>query len=180
LTARGAACLSDQPIQLHDEGPVDGKPYGTALVPNEEHGYPDPPGAASGPKYDRLSFDGDVVYGDFTGDGHDDALVSLNCNNNGGTGAGALLYSLALYTGDTGTLSDVGLITPQQQVPDNRPGLLTATATGPGMIDVEEFWYGPNDADCCPTGRASTTWAYADGQLHPTSTKVTAEPASSS
>lgn len=179
MTAPGAACQSDQPIHLHNEGPVGDRPYGTALIPDEQHGYPDPPGAASGPRYDRLIYSGAVTYGDFTGDGHDDALVSLNCNNNGGTAAGALLYSLVAYTGGTGTLEYVGLITPRQQPPDERPGLPNATGVRPGTIDVEEDWYGPNDPDCCPSGRAMTTWVYADGQIHPGSMKVTAEPTSS-
>jgi hypothetical protein len=116
------------------------------------------------------------VYGDVDGDGHDEALVPLWCNNNGGTADGALLYSLAVFTGRAGSVQPIGLITPRQQPPDELPTLLLVSRVSPGQIVIDETWYGPKDGTCCPSGTATTTWTYTSGQLEVATSTVTAQP----
>jgi hypothetical protein len=36
------------------------------------------------------------------------------------------------------------------------------------------FGTAPSDGDCCPTGRATTTWTYTGGRLLPGKAHVTA------
>jgi hypothetical protein len=175
LVVPGEACLTTGQIQLHETVTADGRHFGTALVPDEQHGTPDPAGTGTGPKYDRLDT-AIVTYGDVDGDGGDEALLALGCSNNGGTADGALLYSLALYSGSTGSLRYVGLITPQQQPSDARPTLLHDPEISSGRIVVQENWYGPTDSTCCPSGTATTTWTYSTEQLRVQTTHVTAEP----
>jgi hypothetical protein len=171
----GEACLTSGQIQLHDTGGANGRDSGTALIPDEERGTPEPPGDGSGPKYDRI--DSLVVsYGDIDGDGRDEALLALMCGNNGGTADGVFLYSLELYSGATGTLQPVSLITPQQQPADVLPTLLSDPGISVGRIVVQETWYGPTDYTCCPSGTATTTWTYSAGQLHAQATNITAQP----
>jgi hypothetical protein len=179
IAAPGEACQTAGQIQLHDEVAYGGVHYGTALVPDEQRGLPEPPYATGGPKYVRIDYTGGVTYGDLNGDGRDEAAVPLWCSNGGGTADGALLYSLAMFTGQTGTLQLVGLITAQQQLVDELPTLLSNPKLTTGAVVVQEAWYGPHDSTCCPSGQAVSTWAYTSGQLRPESTAVTVEPNSS-
>ena len=32
---------------------------------------------------------------------------------------------------------------------------------------ASEYFYGPHDSDCCPSGRATTYWLYIHGGLTP-------------
>ena len=117
-----------------------------------------------------------MVYGKFEGGEYDDAALSLDCSNNGGTADGAILYSAAVYSGRTGRATVLGLITPQHQPKDVLPTLLSVTRIAPGAITVAEYWYGPYDGTCCPAGRATTTWRLSAGRLVPVTTRVTAVP----
>ncbi len=128
---------------------------------------------SNGVPYDELEL-GRVAYGDFQGDGHDDAAVPLDCNNNGGTADGLLLDSFAVYSGRTGKLSYLGLITPQHQPKDVLPTLPNIASIRPGTIVVSEYWYRPNDMTCCPNGRATTRWSLSGGKIMPVATTVTA------
>lgn len=180
ITAPGEACLTSGQVQLHANTAFGGKQFGTALIPDEERGSPEPPGAQSGPRYDRLNLSVDAItYGDIDDDGQDEALVPLSCSNNGGTASGALLYSMALYSGGNGTLHYLGLITPQQQPADQLPTGLSDPVISHAQIVVDEAWYGPGDGTCCPSGRAVTTWTYSSGQLQPHGTRITSQSASS-
>jgi hypothetical protein len=123
-----------------------------------------------------LELGGRVGYGDLESDGHDDAVVPLDCNNNGGTADGLILDSFAVYSGRTGTLTYLGLITPQHQPKDVLPTLPSATSIAPGTITVSEDWYGPHDMTCCPNGRATTRWSLSGGKVVPAATRVTARP----
>jgi len=153
----GRSCLLTHDIQLHG---------GRALLPDNTNGHPVRPGS-NGTRYDDLELNGPVVYGDFEGGAPDDAAVSLGCSNNGGTADGAILYSVAVYSGRTGRPVSLGLITPQHQPEHVLPTLLTVAAITPGTITVHEDWYGPNDMTCCPRGRATTTWTLSAGKLVP-------------
>lgn len=118
----GRSCRHAHDIRLHN---------GRALLPDKTNGHPSQPGG-NGVRYDLLELVKPVIYGDFEGDGHDDAAVSLDCNNNGGTADGAILYSVAIYTGRTGMLTSLGLITPKHQPKDVLPTLLSVTAIRTG------------------------------------------------
>src|SRR5262249_47890744 len=94
----GRSCLRSESIRLHD---------GTVLLRDDRRGHPKT-SDIDGPRYDQLVLDR-VEYGDFEGAGEDDAAVLLNCNNNGGTADGALLNSIAIYSGRTGAPRLLGL-----------------------------------------------------------------------
>ena len=166
IAVPGPSCLHTADIPLRS---------GRALLPDNVNGHPTKPGS-NGPCYDDLEAGTAVAYGDFEGDGHDDAAVALDCNNNGGTADGLLLDSFAVYSGRTGTRTHLGLITPRHQPKDVLPTLPDITSIKPGVITVREFWYGPNDSTCCPSGRAITTWSLDAGKVTPVSSKVTASP----
>jgi hypothetical protein len=159
----GKSCLRTQNIRLHN---------GRALLPDSTHGRPirlD----GKGVRYDLLELGNQPV---LYGDGIDDAAVSLYCNNNGGTADGAILYSVAVYSGKTGKRTYLGLITPRHQPKGRLPTLLSITGIAPDTITVHEQWYGPKDMTCCPEGRATTKWSLADGSLVPVTTIVTSYP----
>jgi hypothetical protein len=165
VTLPGAACDASQPIRLH---------HGSAFV------TPIPR------RWSRDVFDGKrgltvdsawdaVVFGDLAGSGEDDAGLDVDCNNGGGTADGALLYSWVIFSGHGGRLSVVGVVTPRVQPPDVLPTLLRI-AIAPGKITVHEDFYGPDDETCCSSGRATTTWTYADGALRPGVPAITKHP----
>ena len=162
----GRSCLHAHGVRLHN---------GKALLPDNTHGNPIQPGS-NGVRYDRLGLANPVIYGDFEGDGHDDAAVPLLCSNNGGTADGDILWSVAVYTGKTGKPTVLGLITPRQQLKNVLPTLLSTPAIRPGAITVHESWYGPNDMTCCPQGSATARWSLSAGRIVPIATKVTAYP----
>lgn len=163
----GRSCLRNQPIRLHN---------GQALLPDNTNGSPVQPGANAA-RYDLLDDrNKPVVYGNFEGGAYDDVAVPLDCNNNGGTADGAILYSLAVYSGRAGKPTSLGLITPQHQAKNELPTLIAVTAIAPGRITVSEYWYGPHDGTCCPAGRAATTWTLSAGKVIPVATRVTALP----
>ena len=170
ITVPGQACMSTTPIML-----VSGK----ALIPDAQHGNATQPGG-TGPKYDALATVGTPAFGDVEGPGPgvapDDAAVSLSCTNNGGTASGALLYSIAVFSVRGGSPHAIGLVTPHQQTTGQPPTLLEAPTMSAGSFTVTEDWYGANDPTCCPSGRASSTWHVAGGQLTYGSTMVTTTP----
>lgn len=116
-----------------------------------------------------------VVFGDLAGGAHGDAGLMVNCNNGGGTADGVLLYSWVIFGGAGGRLSVVGIVTPQEQPPDELPTLIEV-AIKPGQLTAHEFFYGPADATCCASGRATTTWTYEQGALRPGVPVITRQP----
>jgi hypothetical protein len=168
VSVPGAACRRSGSIQLRN---------GSALIPDSKSGHIGQPNS-NGPRYDGLDeLSPDVTYGDLEGSGHDEAALNLWCNNNGGTAGGAFLYSLVVYSGHSGRLQVVGLITPRQQPPDELPTTLGQPKIDVGTVTVPEYWYGARDGTCCPTGRATTTWRYSAGRLEAGQSVVTAKPA---
>lgn len=165
----GEACRSSTQIQLHN---------GRALIP-DPGGQPAQPGG-DGPLYRALDQLGEVTYGDLEASGHDDAFVYLSCNNNGGTAVGALLYSFAVFSGRTGALQLLGVITPKQQPADDLPTLMSPPQISPGRVAIDELWYGSKDFTCCPTGKATTIWTYSSSPgLLAAQTVVVASPSES-
>ncbi len=165
VTLPGSACGASQPIRLH---------HGSAFVTPiprrwSRDSFPDRQGVTV---YASSSA---VVFGDLAGSGPDDAGLPVNCNNGGGTADGVLLYAWVLFSGSGGRLSVVGTVTPQVQPPDVLPTLLEIAIT-PGEITAHEGFYGPTDATCCASGRATTTWTYAHGALRPGVPVITRHP----
>jgi hypothetical protein len=168
IAAPGGSCLSASPIQLYD---------GLAYLPNREgnSGNPITFDPTERP-YDQLVLSLDPVYGRLDAHGQETAAVGFLCDNNGGTADGQLLFSYAVYSGSSGRLRLIGLITPRQQLPAEHVTLLDGLAIHAGRITVEENWYGGDDGTCCPSGRAVSTWIYKDGRLVPQRTRIIAWP----
>ena len=119
-----------------------------------------------------------VVYGDLDQDGTDEAALYVDCNNGSGTAAGVLAYAQIVYTAGARGPVSVGVITPRQHNP-REPATLIKVTIRPWQVIAREFWYGPHDGTCCPTGRSTTIWTYALGLLIPGETIVTKRPANS-
>jgi hypothetical protein len=47
------------------------------------------------------------------------------------------------------------------------PPLIDSVMVQTGKIVVNERWYKSQNPDCCPSGKATTTWTYRDGRLTP-------------
>jgi hypothetical protein len=168
VTLPGAACDASKPIRLH---------HGRAFVSPiprrwSRDSFYGKRGITVGSAWDA------VVFGDLAGSGEDDAGLNVDCNNGGGTADGALLYSWVIFSGRGGRLSAIGIVTPQVQPREVLPTLLTI-AIAPGKITAHEYFYGPDDATCCSTGRATTTWTYADGALRSGVPVITKHPSTS-
>ena len=171
VTVPGSACLQTHPIDLH---------AGVALIA-DKRGNPTPYQTA-GRRYLRLTASLDfITFGHFEAADVSDAAVPLMCDNNGGTADGALLYSLAIFSGRSGSPRFLGLVTPRRQPAGVLPTIIGGDVAGevrmsPGRLRVVENFYGPNDPTCCMTGRAITTWTHRNGRLAVLSTKVTKNP----
>jgi hypothetical protein len=118
---------------------------------------------------------GAVVYGDLTGDGHDDAAVPVWCDNGSGTADGDEAQGYVVFDGATGTPTPIGTVTPQQQpaaadLPISSVASLTISS---GRIVASEVFYTNDDSTCCPSGTARTIWTYAGGHLTPGAPTVT-------
>lgn len=129
---------------------------------------------------DVLIEESGVTYGELE-PGESVAALSVWCSNTGGTADGQIQSSLVLYQWVSGRLTVLSTLTPQEQssagvhVPyfDASAG---GTTISTGVITTKEVFYGPQDAVCCATGRATTIWAF-DGHSFSPSTTVQVQPA---
>ena len=118
-----------------------------------------------------------VVYGDVNGDDKDEAAVGVYCSNGGGTADGILAYARVIYTAAGKTPRVLGVIRPRaRSAPGTLPPLVQVTRMDRGKVRVSEAFYGRDDGTCCPSGRATTTWALVKGKLVPRMTKITRPP----
>lgn len=108
-----------------------------------------------------------VIYGNLGGNAGEVAAVKVMCTNGGGMADSILVYSYIIFTGARGKLTALGAITPQKQPSGVNASLLSGLVISQGTITVHEAWYHQNDPTCCPTGRATTVWTYANGKLTP-------------
>jgi hypothetical protein len=117
-----------------------------------------------------------VVYGDLDGDGNDEAALGVDCNNGGGTASGVLAYARVVFTAGERSPRVVAVVTPHQR--PNRHALPTLLQVRilKGTVIAREFWYGPSDGTCCPSGHSTTVWEYGNGALRPVSTLVVKRP----
>jgi WD40 repeat protein len=114
------------------------------------------------------------VYGRLSTAGPDVAALSVWCLI-GGTAASQVDQGFVVYDGSQGYPRVIGVITPRHRTSGgvHIPYVLKV-AIRPGQIAAYEAWYTSTDADCCPSGRATTTWRYQGGRLVPQNTQVTA------
>jgi hypothetical protein len=98
------------------------------------------------------------VYGNL-GNGQQVAALQVWCSNQGGTAAGELAEGLVVFSGAGGRLHILGTLTPQYH-PHTRVHIpfVAVKSIGAERIVTTEFFYNGTDADCCPGGRALTTW----------------------
>lgn len=150
-TLPGSVCRSPGPIRLHDGEAVAVPSSFDGPTPN----YPQDVGVDVGA----------VVYGDLTGDGRDDAALPLHCNNHDSTAAGTTVVTVLLFDGAAGEAALLGELPSSQPRLGEVPNGMRVRQLLPGRVVGDESFYGPEDADCCPSGRASTTWPWTGGAL---------------
>jgi hypothetical protein len=135
---------------------------------------PAPAGLQAGTPDLVISGGSDVVYGDLNGTGGDVAALNVWCSNTGGTADGQIQNSWVVFSADSGTLTVIGVLVPQQPADANLPHVPYfnsgpgGIAIASGSITVEELWYAPSDETCCPSGKATTVWTLAHGAFTPT------------
>ncbi len=118
------------------------------------------------------------VFGDLSGSGQDVAALGVICSTAGGTAASQLAFARVVY-GLTGSkLGVIGIVTPRHPVAKGVHVSLITAKVALGAVIATEYFYGPHDSDCCPSGRATTYWLYIHGGLTPQVPKVTKQPSS--
>ena len=153
----GSVCGADHPIKL-DTG------YATV----RSHRWPAVP---------RVYVDrGRVVYGDLNGDRRDEAALQIVCANLGGTAAGQLAFAVVVYSPGIRASAAVGVLTPVLRSSGRHVPILVPDSVTHDKVMVTEYTYGPHDADCCPTGKATTVWQFKAGTFRPASTHVQRRP----
>lgn len=115
-----------------------------------------------------------IAYGNLGKNVGEIAAMQVMCMNDVPTAAGQLVDSYIIFTGAGGKLTAIGVLTPQEQPSGVHISLVNGITISPGAITVKEDWYRPNDATCCPTGRATTVWTYANGKFTPGAPDITA------
>jgi hypothetical protein len=152
----GSVCGADHPIELHT---------GSATIRSDRW-----------PTIAQVSVDrGRVVYGDVNGNGRDAAALQVVCANLGGTAGGQLSFAVVVYSPDGRAPVAIGVLTPVIRSVGHVP-ILLPTSIEHDEVTVTEYSYGPNDPDCCPTGRAITVWKLEHGTFRPASTHVIKRP----
>ncbi|MFJ1706019.1 hypothetical protein [Kitasatospora sp. NPDC088346] len=110
----------------------------------------------------------DAYYGDLDGDGREEAVAVLGCDNGGGTAAGQLAYAAVVLTPDRSGPRVLGTLPPQHRPAEGvHTTLIREVTVLTGRVVVTEQWYGPEDPTCCPGGRGETVWTLQDGRLAP-------------
>lgn len=108
------------------------------------------------------------VYGDLDGDGADEAAVPVDCDNGGGMAPGVWEYGAVLVKSAGGRLTSIGTVVPQAtNDTDQRAIPMAVKGIAPRTVTVAENWYHGTDADCCPSGTATTVWSLTGDRLVP-------------
>jgi hypothetical protein len=147
----GRLCRVNGPIRLH---------HGDARLRHSGFGPLDV--SEQGPTYGNL------------GNGQQVAALQVWCSNQGGTAAGELAEGLVVFSGAGGRLHVLGTLTPQYH-PHTRVHIpfVAVKSIGSERIVTTEFFYNGTDADCCPGGRALTTWHWNGHSFKPGRTTIT-------
>jgi hypothetical protein len=146
----GKLCRVNGPIRLH---------HGDARLRHSGFGPLDV--SEQGPTYGNL------------GNGQPVAALQVWCSNQGGTAAGELAEGLVVFSGAGGRLHVLGTLTPRY-FPHTRVHIpfVTVKSIGAERIVTTEFFYNGADADCCPGGRALTTWHWNGRSFKPGRTTI--------
>ncbi len=156
VTVPGSVCGAMAPIHLHD---------GRAIVASTRWPGVSKVSVATEPP----------VYGSLSGSGQYAALGVI-CSNGGGTAASQLAFARVVYGLFGSKLNVIGVVMPRHRAgKDEHVSLITAKIVL-GAVIATEYFYGPHDSDCCPSGRATTYWLYIHGGLTPQTTVVTRQP----
>jgi len=145
VTVPGAVCGAPGALHLHD---------GSAMVAS-------PPALHAGTA-EVVARLGTVVDGTLAG--APVAAVRVSCATTSGTADGQLDDSWVIYGVVAGTLRVLADLQPRQPAGAPAPHAPTfAAGTGAlrwsgDQLVVQELWWAPGDATCCPTLRASTVW----------------------
>ena len=151
----GAVCEQDEVITFTDGLADDLPPYPGQSWPMDAFAY----------------FD-EVDYGDVTGDGADDALLTVECTNDDATAAGRLVWSIVAFSGESGSVRPIGTITGQHGLTGSLPAHLGVAGIDAEGVRIEEAFYGPQDGSCCPSGTAETLWRWTGSALEVVSSDV--------
>jgi hypothetical protein len=104
------------------------------------------------------------------------AALQILCSNQGGTAAGELTEGIFVFA-SAGQPRFLGMLTPQyrpeQLAPSYIPTVSVAHIDTQRHIATTEYFYTFADADCCPSGRASTIWDWTGRAFIPGRTKIT-------
>jgi hypothetical protein len=116
-----------------------------------------------------------ITYGDLER-GFPVAAFQILCSNQGGTAAGKLADGIFVFA-SAGQPRFLGLLTPQyrpkQLARAYIPTMSVAHIDTQGHIATTEYFYTPANADCCPSGRASTIWKWTGRIFIPGRTTIT-------
>jgi heat shock protein HslJ len=96
--------------------------------------------------------DGSELYTDLDGDGAEDAVVFL-LERGGGT---ANIIYMGAQLNEAGQPVDAGAVRLDEVQ-------IKSVSADDGQIQLEVITVGPGDGDCCPTHKASRTYAFQDG-----------------
>jgi hypothetical protein len=109
------------------------------------------------------------MYGDLEGAGDDEVALAFNCNNGSGSSAGEPLLGWAIFSGRSGRLSVLGVVTPRAKHPPTDPPTAILIKIRPGEIIAHEAWayYKTRPPYNAVTGWATTIWIDAHGALPP-------------
>ncbi len=107
------------------------------------------------------------AYGDLGG-GQQVAALQVWCSNQGGTAAGQLAEGLIVFSGAGGKLHSLGTLTPQYRPRSaSHIPFILVKSIGAEHIVTTEAWYTSTDGDCCPSGRATTSWHWNGHSFKP-------------
>jgi hypothetical protein len=156
VTVPGRLCRVDHPIKLH---------HGDARLKHSGFGPLDV--SETGPSYGNLAAGLPVAPQPV-------AALQVWCSNQGGTAAGQLAEGLVVFSGAGGRLHVLGTLTPQYRPHAGHVHIpfVAVKSIGGERIVTTEFFYTGSDADCCPSGRALTTWHWNGHHFKPGRTTI--------
>ena len=101
--------------------------------------------------------------------------LQIWCATTGGTAAGQIAEGIFVFASPGGQPHLLGTLTPQYNpsAAVHIPYIAVNRIDTARHITVTEYFYSAANADCCPTGRATTIWKWTGRTFIPGRTKVT-------
>ena len=114
-----------------------------------------------------------VTHGNL-GHGLQVTTLQVFCSAMSGTAAGQVAEGVFVFSSPGGAPHLLGTLTSQYH-PKSKSHLpyLAVQKISTGKIATIEYWYASGNADCCPAGRAYTTWTWTGHKFVPGHTTVT-------